>query len=81
MLAATQDDRRNRQMQLINHPGNQILANRGDPAADFDVAIAGGSLRLLEGGIDPLGYKVEGRPPFISIGARLWWVSTNTGVW
>src|SRR3954462_2005938 len=49
-------------MQLVDDPSEQILANRGAPPADLDVAIASRSLRLFEGSIDPVGDEVEGRP-------------------
>jgi hypothetical protein len=47
------------EMQVVDQAGAQVLPNRGDPAAEADVAIAGCSFRLLQGGVNALGEEAK----------------------
>jgi hypothetical protein len=54
-------------MHLVDEPGREVLADRGDTSAEANVASI------------PSVTKWNVVPPSMAIGARGWLVSTNTG--
>jgi hypothetical protein len=64
-------------VQLVDQAGFEVLADRRDPAADADVAAAGGGGRLLQRGADAARDEAELRPPAIASAAHAWCVSTK----
>src|SRR5829696_5640611 len=59
--ASAQEDRRDVQLQLVDQTGRQVLVDDVGAAADEDVLLAGGLPRLLQGRLDSIGDKGEGR--------------------
>ena len=57
MLSRTQHDRSNRQVQLVDEAGPQVLANGGHAAAEPHVASARCFDRLLQRGVNALGHE------------------------
>ena len=70
MLAGAEQDGRDRQVQLVDETGAQILPDRGYASAQPDVAAGRRILRLLQRGVDAAGDERNTVPPFISSGAR-----------
>src|SRR5882724_201790 len=60
MFPRSEQNRRKRQMQLVDQPRAQILPDRRHAAADPNVLAFGGRGRALEGGLDPVGDEMEG---------------------
>src|SRR4051794_35629181 len=61
-FTATQNDGRQREVQLVDRSRQQILADRGNAAADLDVQGARGRLSLGERRLDAVGDEMKGRP-------------------
>src|SRR5712691_6820657 len=57
--AGTHENRSDRQVQLVDQPGAQILPNRRDPAAQPNVAIAGGISGLLQRRVNTVGDEAK----------------------
>src|SRR5262245_49812608 len=58
-LPASQQRRRDDEVELVDQAGAQVLADRGDPAAQADVAPRRGFLRLLERSVDSFGDEMK----------------------
>src|SRR6185437_2991722 len=63
-FAAPEHDRRQREMELVNHAGTQILTDRIDATGDLHVATLGSELRLLQRRLDSVGHEDEGGATF-----------------
>src|SRR6266850_6969795 len=59
VLAGSQQDWPDREMQLVDQPGAQELADRGHAAAEPDVAVARGGSRQLERDVNSVGNEIE----------------------
>lgn len=64
MLAGAEQDRRDREMHLVDQAFLQILPDRGDAAADPHILVLGGRLRLFERRMDAVGDEVKRRAAF-----------------
>src|SRR5882672_3457612 len=59
VLAGAEQNRSDREMQLVDQPGAQELSDCGHASAQPDVAVARGGLRLLERGPNSVGNEIE----------------------
>src|SRR5215470_17465522 len=59
MLSRAKQDRRDREVELIDQAGLQVLPDRRDAAAETDVAAARRGSRLLQRGANALGDEPE----------------------
>src|SRR5216117_504739 len=59
MLPGTEQDRSDREVQLVDQGGAQILPNNGYAATEADVAATGRSGRLLQSGMNAFGDKAK----------------------
>src|SRR4051794_11056226 len=62
-LATVEQDRGDRDMQVVDEPGAQEVAGGADPTAHAHVQAAGGFGRLGEDVLDRGAAEVEGRSP------------------
>src|SRR6185437_5201431 len=60
-LAGPEDDRRDRDVHLVDQPRLQVLADGADAAADADVLAACGLTRLAQRRLDAIGHEVKRR--------------------
>src|SRR5215216_4054370 len=60
-LAATEHDRDDVEVELLEQAGGEVLLDRVGAAGDQDVLLAGRRAGLLERGVDPVGDEVERR--------------------
>src|SRR6266576_778886 len=58
-FSSANEDRSNRQVQVVDQPGAQKLPNRRDPAAQPNIAIARGLLGLLQRSLDAVGHEAK----------------------
>src|SRR5947209_15055939 len=58
-LAPSEQDRRKRKMQFIDHAGLQVLANSRNATSDLDITSSRGVACALERGINPVRDEVE----------------------
>src|SRR2546427_7312027 len=70
VFAFAKQDGRQRQVQLVDQTGAEILPNSGDTAADADVLAARDGFCLLECGVNAAVTKKNSVPPAIFTGAR-----------
>ena len=61
-FAAAEEDGHDRQVQIVDEAGPQVLLDRGHAAAEPDVGLAGGIGRPLQGRLDAVLDEVEGGP-------------------
>jgi len=59
VLSGAEKDGADGEVKLVDQGGLEIFTNDGDSAAKADVARAGGSFRLFQGGVDALGDEAE----------------------
>lgn len=62
MFAATEQNRCNRQVKLIDETGAEIFSNRGDAAAESDIFACGGFRSSLERGLNAVRHEMKSRP-------------------
>src|SRR2546421_11067924 len=63
-LTTAEQDRRDRDMHLVDEPRLEILAHRGRPAADLDIELARGLTGAPERFLDSAGDEIEDGPAF-----------------
>src|SRR5881398_1452321 len=63
-LAGAEQDRRDVERELVDHPGNEGLAHSRGATRDVYAAVPGGLARLCVSGVEAAGDEVESRPAF-----------------
>src|SRR5213082_431985 len=63
-LTTAEQDRRDRDMHLVDEPRLEILAHRGRPAADLDIELARGLTGATERFLDSAGDEMKDGPAF-----------------
>src|SRR5690348_8199 len=64
MLTTAEQDRRNRDVHLVDEPRLEILSHRGNATAELDVEAARGLSGALERILNPTGDEMKDRPAF-----------------
>src|SRR6266511_3338765 len=60
VLSAAQHHGPNREMEVVDEPGGQILADRGDAAAQAHIHSPGRGFRLLQRRLNSVGHEMKG---------------------
>ena len=81
VFAGSEEDRGNGKVHLVDESGAEILPDRRHAAAEADVPAAGGFAARFSAAWIPSVTKWKVVSPAMATGARLWLVSTKTGVW
>src|ERR1043166_5587589 len=64
VLATAEQDRRDRDVHLVDEPCLEILPHRGNSAAELDVEVARGLASARERVLNPAGDEMKDRPAF-----------------
>src|SRR6266704_1414333 len=81
VLAPAEEHGGDHEVELVDQPRGEVLANGGRSTAEADVLAQSRLLRAFQSGVDAIGHEVERRSTLHRDGRAAWCVSTKTGTW